>query len=137
MPYTPQRLLSNRIMPLRLSWQVDRVALKVGGAKKMGAAGPATVTVTIASLPGIRCGMGVHIFTMFTDAVMIFILFRCSPASVPSIPTHFVICTQQGVPVGGAGRPPAGPVAACELAVLFLLNVFIGCAVPVSCLASS
>ncbi|PRW61593.1 Transcription initiation factor TFIID subunit 1 isoform C [Chlorella sorokiniana] len=34
--------------------EVERVALKVGGAKKKGGAGPATVTVTIASLPGIK-----------------------------------------------------------------------------------
>lgn len=32
--------------------QVERVALKVGGSKKKGGAGPSTVTLTIASLPG-------------------------------------------------------------------------------------
>jgi len=34
--------------------QVERVALKVGGAKKKGGAGPASVTLTIASLPGTK-----------------------------------------------------------------------------------
>lgn len=41
-------------MDANIGMQVERVALKMGGGKKKGAAGPASVTLTFASLPGIR-----------------------------------------------------------------------------------
>lgn len=95
--------------------QVERVALKVGGAKKMGAAGPATVTLTIASLPGIR-REGRTGVQWLSSGVVDNTTHRagCNPAVVTNLHRFGAPAMQQGVPVRGPGRPPGGPVAARE-----------------------